>query len=897
MSEEPPNFPRPEDAADLSSREAIWHASTGDIPIKIIGSYGFREGVEYLKMEGSGTGVPANQIEFMTKKAERSGSESWLAIYRGKEVVVVDNVIEKKKNYAVLSTGEKVPDNDELQYIRKIETLSAPVETPGPEPLKSLAHEPVVHAPSPEPVSAEVAGSPPHIILRHPDMGEIPVSMANGQLQEDSPVDPELQAARRFASTELGGIATEEVVKPQDEDVYPMELIYKRALEVGILKPNGEVDPGWRIEKADRRRSGDIYVELIKDGEAPRFIHENNIVLPRDGPLDKRELPNLRIGEKYATKYFPTTPIFEVIDIVPSATGEDEANQVVLNYLQSDGKVVQENIKISLKEFDERGRKAGWHQVDSPTELEPPAPIEPEPAPTLELELEPDTVEGAKFKNGQSVWFLNEETGKYEKKMAEKVFRGKWGVVWVRVVDPKNPEWRPRRMAEDHLEVWQAPGEQQALEDAENAVNELGREAFWARAPEFHKGMRVKAKDDEGKMRDSFIVIDCGNRADVPGVLFMAIKNTETDEEFNISYDRLKEWQGLDFHRDPDKFGYIFKPGDAVKVAVEGNLEDDWHVISSVKNRDNEVSVKVMRSSGGSKIMYIPQDRLQRWQNSETEGALGADEIRPGTWAKWTEVEPGKWEELEPFKFFEYNTSKFRPDLAPERANMDEALLRSALDKFISSSEAKSQEGWEAFVSKRTGQLMKGLVLPAKGAGFVGWAVAERPTKFLHNKVVAPIIKKGSGSKNKWGNRFSKIENNAESVDTYGITYGLSKEELQALMAQAMATRSGNSGKLSPAARSEFNRLKKERLTLFNGLNSTEINELRLKARTEVESDTSIKETKKTLETEVKFYELVKSAQKEKGIDARNLNSDLNAYRKKIIRRTLGATVVLSLFV
>ena len=45
-----------------SKIEGVWRSEAGDQPVKVIGSYGVKDGIEYLQIEGSNTGIPANQF-------------------------------------------------------------------------------------------------------------------------------------------------------------------------------------------------------------------------------------------------------------------------------------------------------------------------------------------------------------------------------------------------------------------------------------------------------------------------------------------------------------------------------------------------------------------------------------------------------------------------------------------------------------------------------------------------------------------------------------------------------------------------------------------------------------------------------------------------------------------
>ena len=44
---------------------AVWRNKENDVPISIIGVHGVREGIHYLMIEGSNTGVPENEIFFI----------------------------------------------------------------------------------------------------------------------------------------------------------------------------------------------------------------------------------------------------------------------------------------------------------------------------------------------------------------------------------------------------------------------------------------------------------------------------------------------------------------------------------------------------------------------------------------------------------------------------------------------------------------------------------------------------------------------------------------------------------------------------------------------------------------------------------------------------------------
>jgi hypothetical protein len=46
-------------------RDAIWHAHNMDIPIKVIGKVKARSGNIFYQIEGSGTAVPSDQVEFL----------------------------------------------------------------------------------------------------------------------------------------------------------------------------------------------------------------------------------------------------------------------------------------------------------------------------------------------------------------------------------------------------------------------------------------------------------------------------------------------------------------------------------------------------------------------------------------------------------------------------------------------------------------------------------------------------------------------------------------------------------------------------------------------------------------------------------------------------------------
>jgi hypothetical protein len=65
MSENAP--PPPDNGEDdnlkkeFTPRDAVWHTKDSDIPIRVIGEYA---GGKYLKIEGSGTAVPAEQVEY-----------------------------------------------------------------------------------------------------------------------------------------------------------------------------------------------------------------------------------------------------------------------------------------------------------------------------------------------------------------------------------------------------------------------------------------------------------------------------------------------------------------------------------------------------------------------------------------------------------------------------------------------------------------------------------------------------------------------------------------------------------------------------------------------------------------------------------------------------------------
>jgi len=723
MSEEPPNFGF-EGAQGPPPKEAVWHSAKGDKPIKVIGTYGFRSGREYLIVEGfDEPTVPADEIEYMPEAMpqaeeafepapaqEEIPAEKYHAIWRGKEVIA-EPFVRKGVEYARLETGEEVPDS-ELEYLSRVEIPSSQ-----PEPAEPvIASEPEI-PPSgfgAMPASEHVAHAPgpPQVKLRHPEFGEISLTMSNGHLRENDPTRPDVVAKRMHPSVEFGGLATEESAKiPEPHPDAELEYKYQRAQEVGVLKPNGEVERGWRVEKAERKKfTGEVYVIVTKDGEPTRHVPEDRIVT------------------------------FEGSLLPPEEATPDNAETA------------------------------------------------PAPAETF------------LFTDGQSVWFLNEDTGLYERKVAEKVFRGKWGVVWVRVTDPDNPKWTPRRIPEEALEVWQEPGE------AQNAKQEL-----WEQVPEFHAGMAVLAKEKgEQEVSPIYTVMDCFEREERPGTVFIRIRNEKTGKTRAVPHDVLKRWQGLDSHREADEFGYKFQRGEQVKVAIDNQIENDWHAISSFKKRDGTIMVKIMRSSGGTKIMEVPQDRLLKWQNSKTAEGFRTDDVKVTALSSY-EV-----------------PSVFGPKGQLDRRRISEDNLHEALTKFIESSYAKGQRGLPAFLGDRTLQLMKALTIPAT-------VIAGPPARLMNKKIITPIKNKSAAG----GNKIKATKEKTQRISAYGFSYGFSEEELQGLMGLALERHPPQNGTVTIRTMTEFNRLKKQAL-------------------------------------------------KDKG-------EDINSYRKKYFRRTLGAAAILAI--
>jgi hypothetical protein len=75
MSEDSPNIPSDEgnehEEYSNVARPAIWHSKDSDIPISVIESYHTHSGKEYLKIEGSGIAVPAEEVEYVGPSEEQ----------------------------------------------------------------------------------------------------------------------------------------------------------------------------------------------------------------------------------------------------------------------------------------------------------------------------------------------------------------------------------------------------------------------------------------------------------------------------------------------------------------------------------------------------------------------------------------------------------------------------------------------------------------------------------------------------------------------------------------------------------------------------------------------------------------------------------------------------------
>jgi hypothetical protein len=738
------------------------------------------------------------------------------------------------------------------------------------------------------------------VILRHPDIGEVRTTLANGQLRNNNPqrfqaseigqLHPEQRlhpAQKRLeAAEDAGELATEEVVQYLDTGLDYIKDKYPEGAEVGILLSNGDVDSGWKISRAERKRSGDVYVWVTVDGVAMRSVPESRIVLEEnDSPED----------------------------------GEEE---------------------------------------------------------TLNPEVATPSVSSV-FEDGDPVWVLDKPTGNYSLKKVEKSFSGKHAKVWIRVIDPKNPEWTPRRIEENELESWQDAGEEQAEEAADKAIGENEKEYLWSQVPEFSKGMKVRAQEN-GEISDHYVVDDCGTLNTHPGIIFMRVKNTETGELVDVPYDVLKHWQTHDISREPDEFGNKFHQGDHVKLVVDGAPQDDWRVISSSERRtfkkgadgkldrdadgnlvaENEIIVRVMRAGGDSKILEVPQSRLLEWQNSLLAGGYDSAEVKKKSIIELEEPKKGFLSrkikgELDMSYLFAPKT----PD-GLDRRSIGEEQLRSALDEFIASGPERSRREWEEFCQTRAMKIMTGLTTPV-------WAVAEKPTKLAYNTVGKSLIMKpankikgrlgkfmdnGKEPKGKLNNFMNNVKepgdpiSRSEQLKTYGLSYDLTHEELQYLMAEALE-RHPNGGDF---VRSEFNRLKKEYVRI--GLTKAELEALREQAELEfpgykesgkrdtrlqelikqtraekrgdpgyltmVEMHRLRKEAHETLKKELKeqdptasdrdierkidpkkekalLDQLVKKAQQEK----RNLpNRDLDAIRRRYARRVIGVTAMVALF-
>jgi len=45
----------------MDNGKYIWRRKDGDYPIEVVGSWGIVDGVEYLKIKGSNTGIPSHE--------------------------------------------------------------------------------------------------------------------------------------------------------------------------------------------------------------------------------------------------------------------------------------------------------------------------------------------------------------------------------------------------------------------------------------------------------------------------------------------------------------------------------------------------------------------------------------------------------------------------------------------------------------------------------------------------------------------------------------------------------------------------------------------------------------------------------------------------------------------